>query len=169
MFVCFNSNRIQNEDTSPKQHIRKKSIGNSEDRVNIYTDEKFSHSIKIYEESLRILDKTLLTQNYVAGDSISIADIVLAECFTYESLLSFSSFSRRANIRRWHALVKKTLVHWSAINDTFDKFAQFWNGINTEMITLDHNIEQTILLEDSAASIYRRILGVGASSPQQRR
>jgi hypothetical protein len=114
----------------------------------------------------------------LTGDNISIADIVLAECFTYEPLLSFSSFSRCANIRyynvyytvvnhcrRWHALVKRTLVHWCSINDTFDKFSQFWRGVNSESITTDHTLEQSILFEGTAPSVYSKILfGVTADS-----
>ncbi len=53
---------------SDKELSRKKSIGISPERVNIYSDAKVVQSIKYYEEALRVLNKTLLTQNYVAGN-----------------------------------------------------------------------------------------------------
>jgi hypothetical protein len=53
-----------------KDLSRKKSIGISPERVNIYSDSKVVQSIKSYEEALRVLNKSLLTQNYVAGKKL---------------------------------------------------------------------------------------------------
>jgi hypothetical protein len=68
--------------------------------------------------------------------------------------------------RRWHALVKRTLVHWASINDRFDKFSQFWRGITAESITTDHNLEQVILVEGSAKSNFARIFGMPKTLPE---
>jgi glutathione S-transferase len=73
------------------------------------SDSTLSEAYKKYETGLRVLDKTLVKRLFVAGDHLTIADIVLAEYFSYESFLEFSTFIRSANIRRWYSLVKKKL------------------------------------------------------------